>query len=132
MVAEQLGSCDIQPTDGVRSAAFRLHTETDVRVTDTEGQEFSSFEDARCEAMQTCGKMMSDAADAFWGSRPWNVLVTDHSGLIIWEIYGDGQTSAVGRSLEPTRKSYVSMAPLSFKGAARQSPSFFAALVSAE
>lgn len=83
---------------------FYFHTETDVRLTDTEGQEFSSFEDARCEAIHTCGKMMRDAADAFWGSRPWNVSVTDDTGLIMWEIYVDGQTSAAGRSLEPNRK----------------------------
>ena len=82
---------------------FYFHTETDVRATDFEGQEFSSYEDARREAIQTCGQMMKDAAVAFWGSRPWNVSVTDETGLILWEIYIDGQTSAAGRNLEPQR-----------------------------
>ncbi|KQM50976.1 hypothetical protein ASE69_06320 [Sphingomonas sp. Leaf208] len=80
---------------------FYFHTETDVRVTDTDGQEFGSYEDARREAIQTCEQMMKDAAVAFWGSRPWNVSVTDETGLILWKIYIDGQTSAAGRSLEP-------------------------------
>jgi len=91
---------------------FFFHTETDVRLTDTEGQEFAKFEDARCEAIHTCGKMMNDAADAFWGSRPWNVSVTDETGLIMWEIYVDGQTSAAGRSLEPNRKFDGSEGPM--------------------
>jgi hypothetical protein len=47
---------------------FYFHTETDVRVTDSDGQEFESYEDARREAIQTCGQMMKDAAIAF-GAR---------------------------------------------------------------
>ena len=91
------------PTNGrsVPVPRFYFHTETDVRVTDADGQEFDSYEEARREAIQTCGQMMKEAAVAFWGSRPWNVSVTDETGLILWEIYIDGQTSAAGRSLEP-------------------------------
>jgi hypothetical protein len=83
---------------------FYFHTETDVRVTDTKGQEFPGYEEARREAIRTCGQMMREAAEAFWGSRPWNVSVTNEAGLIMWEIYVDGQTSAAGRSLEPNTK----------------------------
>lgn len=80
---------------------FYFHTETDVRITDDEGMEFPGYAEARREAIRTCGQMMQDAPEVFWGSRPWNVSVTDAKGLILWEIYVDGQTSAAGRSLEP-------------------------------
>lgn len=82
---------------------FYFHTETDVRTTDEEGMEFPGYAEARREAIRTCGQMMQDAPEVFWGSRPWNVSVTDEAGLIMWEIYVDGQTSAAGRSLEPER-----------------------------
>ena len=82
---------------------FYFHTETDVRTTDEKGMEFPGFLEARREAIRTCGQMMQDAPEVFWGSRPWNVSVTDEKGLIMWEIYVDGQTSAAGRSLEPDR-----------------------------
>ena len=80
---------------------YYFHTETDHRCTDSEGVEFSDFRAARREAIRTCGQMMQDAAEQFWGSRPWNVSVTDETGLIMWEIYVDGQTSAAGKNLEP-------------------------------
>ncbi|WP_443027167.1 DUF6894 family protein [Sphingomonas sp. LB3N6] len=79
---------------------FYFHTETDVRTTDTEGHECGSYSHARREAIKTCGQMMQDAPEVFWGSRPWSVSVTDATGLILWEIYLDGQTSAAGRSLD--------------------------------
>ena len=82
---------------------FYFHTETDVRTTDTEGMEFPSYEAAKHEAIRTAGQMMQDTPNVFWGSRPWNVSVTDADGLIMWEIYLDGQTSAAGRALEPNR-----------------------------
>ena len=83
---------------------FYFHTETDVRTTDTEGVEFSSYEAAKHEAIRTAGQMMQDTPHVFWGSRPWNVSVTNADCLILWEIYLDGQTSAAGRALERNRK----------------------------
>jgi hypothetical protein len=76
---------------------FYFHTETDVRVTDTDGQEFPGYEEARREAIKTCRQMMRDGADAFWGSRPWNVSVTDDTGLIMWEITWMGRRPPQGR-----------------------------------
>lgn len=83
---------------------FYFHTETDVRTTDTEGTEFTGYVAARQEAIGTSGQMMKDAPEVFWGSRPWSVTVTDADGLILWEIYLDGQTSAAGRNFEPGPK----------------------------
>lgn len=89
---------------------FYFHTETNVRTTDEEGTEFPGYSEARREAIRTCGQMVQDAPEVFWGPRPWNVSVTDAAGLILWEIYVDGQTSAAGRSLEPIPDS---IAPIS-------------------
>ncbi len=83
---------------------FYFHTETDVRTTDDEGTEFTGHLAARGEAIRTAGQMMKDAPEVFWGSRPWSVTVTDADGLILWELYLDGQTSAAGRALEPPTK----------------------------
>ncbi len=73
---------------------FFFHTQTDTRETDTEGMEISGPIEARRQAIKTCGEMMRDAPEGFWGSRPWHVTVTDSTGLILWEIYVDGTASA--------------------------------------
>jgi hypothetical protein len=77
---------------------FFFHTQTDVRTTDTEGTEYASYLDARKDAIRTCGQMMDDAPEIFWGSRPWHVSVTDGAGMILWEIQLDGQTTAAGQA----------------------------------
>jgi len=43
--------------------------------------------------------MMIDAADAFWGSRPWSITVTNAEGLILWEIIMDGSATPASRDL---------------------------------
>ncbi len=89
-------------TRGLFAVHFYFHTETDVRTTDTDGQEFGTYGEARVEAIRTCGQLMKDAPEVFWGSRPWSVTVTDKSGLILWEIYLDGQTAPAARNAEPS------------------------------
>ncbi|RYF03670.1 MAG: hypothetical protein EOO77_30700 [Oxalobacteraceae bacterium] len=79
---------------------FFFHTQTDARHRDTDGAEFASYVEARKAAIQTCGQMMQDAPEVFWGSRPWSVTVTDETGLIMWEIQLDGQSTAASRGLE--------------------------------
>ena len=73
---------------------FYFHTQTDVRTTDHEGIELASAIEARREAIATCGEMMRDAPEKFWGSRPWTVTVTDASGLILWELTINGSPGA--------------------------------------
>jgi hypothetical protein len=73
---------------------YFFHTQTVTRTTDDEGLEFESRLDARHEAIRTCGEMMRDAPDGFWGSRPWSVTVTDAAGLVLWEISVDGTAAA--------------------------------------
>jgi hypothetical protein len=58
--------------------------------------ELADKRDARKQAIVTCGQMMRDDPDLFWGSRPWGVTVTDAAGLILWEISMDGVTAPAG------------------------------------
>ncbi len=72
---------------------YFFHMQTDSRSTDTEGTELATSLEARAQAIATCGQMVRDAADAFWCSRPWSVVVTDADGLILWELRMDGFAS---------------------------------------
>ncbi len=49
---------------------FFFPTQTDIRVADQEGVELDGSVEARRQAIQTCGEMMRDAPEGFWGSRP--------------------------------------------------------------
>jgi hypothetical protein len=73
---------------------YFFHSQTDTRHTNTDGMELAGPVEARREAIRTCGEMMRDAPEGFWGSRPWHVTVTDASGLVLWEIMMDGNASA--------------------------------------
>ena len=73
---------------------FFFHTQTDTRFTDEEGTEIDGPVEARRQAIRTCGEMMRDAPEGFWGSRPWSVTVTDPAGLVLWDIHVDGSPSA--------------------------------------
>ena len=81
---------------------FYFHSQTDSRFTDHEGVECINPAEARRVAIQTCGEIMRGCAETFWGSRPWSVVVTDETGLIMWEIYVDG-VSAAAAPAEPDR-----------------------------
>ena len=69
---------------------YFFHLNTTSRSTDDEGLELDGPKQAREEAIRSCGEMMRDAADSFWGSRPWSITVTNSAGLIIYEIAVDG------------------------------------------
>lgn len=77
-------------------ALYYFHTQTDRRSTDSEGVEFDSPREARANAIMTCGKMLEDAPDIFWGSRLWSVVVTDAAGLILWELSMHGVSGPAG------------------------------------
>jgi hypothetical protein len=73
---------------------FYFHMQTLTRTTDEEGMEMLSPMEARRQAIRTCGEMMRDCPEGFWGSRPWTVTVTDAAGLVLWEVSMDGNASA--------------------------------------
>lgn len=74
-------------------ARYYFHTQTDSRATDGEGVECARPLEARAHAIEMCGELMKSGADAFWGSRPWSIIVTDAAGLILWEIEVNGYAS---------------------------------------
>lgn len=79
---------------------FYFHTQSDVRITDSEGLELAGAFEARKQAIQSCGELMKDCADAFWGSRPWSVTITDVTGVVLWEIEIDGSASPAAAPLD--------------------------------
>ena len=72
---------------------YFFHSQTAIRVTDTEGLELPGPAEARREAIRACGEMMRDCAEGFWGSRPWSVVVTNEEGVVQWEVFMDGVAS---------------------------------------
>lgn len=80
---------------------YFFHSQTDTRTSDEEGVELDGPLEARREAIRTCGQLMQDSPEPFWGSRPWTVTVTDAAGLILWEITMDGVESAAAPSDAP-------------------------------
>jgi hypothetical protein len=77
---------------------YFFHTQTDTRFNDVEGIEIGTPQEARRQAIATCGEMMRGCSEIFWGSRPWGVTVTDAKGLILWEIFMDGVSSATAEA----------------------------------
>ena len=75
---------------------YYFHIQTDSRVTDHDGYECAGPVEARMQAIVTCGEMMKEAPEIFWGSRPWS----DAKGLILWEVFMDDVTSAAATHLE--------------------------------
>ena len=73
---------------------YYFHHQSHVRTTDKTGLEFDTPEEARHQAIRSAGELLRDAAEPFWGSRPYSVSVTDEAGLIMWEIYMDGVNAA--------------------------------------
>jgi hypothetical protein len=72
---------------------YFFNFQTGTRTTDTEGIELDGPTQARAEAIRTAGEMMKDAPESFWGSKPWEVTVTDPAGLVLWELSMDGYAS---------------------------------------
>ena len=64
-------------------ARFFFHTQTGTQSTDEVGTELPGPVEARREVIRTCGEMMRDAPEGFWGTRPSNVTVTNAAGLVL-------------------------------------------------
>ena len=81
-------------------ARYFFHIQTDSRLTDDDGMELISPQEARAQAIATCAEIVRDNPDSFWGSRPWTVVVTDARGVILWDIAMDAQASPTALALE--------------------------------
>jgi hypothetical protein len=81
---------------------YFFHTQTETRTSDDEGLELANDICARREAVRTCGEMMRDAPEGFWGTRPWVVTVTNDVGRVMWEIYMDGVETSIASLNAPS------------------------------
>jgi hypothetical protein len=79
---------------------YFFHSQTNTRYTDNEGAEFATPAEARKEAIRMAGEMLKNAPDPFWGSRPWNITVTDQAGLIMWELMIHGISTAASSAYD--------------------------------
>ena len=80
---------------------FYFHTESDIRHSDTEGEELATVEAARVAAARIIAEMLKDGAGKFWGTKPWTLTVTDADGLIYFTVEVHGQNAPVAS--EPPR-----------------------------
>jgi len=64
---------------------YVFHIQTDTRESDEISTELVGPTEARRQAVQTCGIIMKDSPEDFWGSRPWTVTVTAAEGIVLWE-----------------------------------------------
>jgi hypothetical protein len=76
---------------------YFFHTQCSSRFTDEDGIDYATPVEARAEAIRSAGEMMRDAPEEFWGSRPWEVTVTNEVGLVLWELSMDGFSSPAAR-----------------------------------
>jgi D-lyxose ketol-isomerase len=53
---------------------------------DDEGMEFTSFHDAKCQAVHYMGRHLCDAGEKFWDSADFKLTATDENGLILFTI----------------------------------------------
>ena len=74
---------------------YFFHTDSDVRFSDTEGEELATVADARVSAAHAIAEMLKGKGQVFWGTRPWTLTVTDGEGLIYFTIELHGQNAPV-------------------------------------
>lgn len=67
---------------------FYFHTNLPAErgVQDDEGHEFKSVHAAKCEAVIYAGRLLSDAAEDFWDTGDFELIVTDDNGLILFSL----------------------------------------------
>jgi hypothetical protein len=65
---------------------------------DTDGREFETVSQAKCEAVKYAGELMCDAASTFWNSGDFIMTVTDDKGLALFSLHLIGTDSPALRS----------------------------------
>ena len=53
---------------------------------DNEGTELKDLAVAKCEAIKTAGRVISDPAATFWDRPDWSITVTDAVGLTLLRL----------------------------------------------
>ena len=65
---------------------YHFNIDGDQPCHDHEGHELESLEAAKCEAIQMAGRIICDAAGAFWDRAEWSMTVTDDAGLTLLHL----------------------------------------------
>ena len=83
---------------------FYFHTNhpTEGLIQDDEGMDFSSIQEAKCEAVAYAGRLLCDVAETFWDDADFELTVTDDQGLILFVMRVVGTEAPAVRSASPT------------------------------
>jgi hypothetical protein len=54
---------------------------------DPEGTELESLPVAKCQAVQMAGELICEQADRFWDNAEWTMMVTDETGLSLFQLH---------------------------------------------
>ena len=77
---------------------------------DTEGLDFPTLAEAKCEAVKAAGQIICEGSAAFWDSQEWEMIVTNEDGLTLFSLMFIGteapaiahQAPPEARPLEPS------------------------------
>lgn len=65
---------------------YHFNVHDGVSIPDPEGTELPDLQSARKAAVQLCGALLTEQAEAFWNEKEWSLDVCDHSGLILFKL----------------------------------------------
>ena len=76
---------------------FHFHVHDGYSALDTEGTELPDWQAARLEAIRLAGDILKHDADRIALGEDWRIEVTDHAGLILFQMTFLGGESPVMR-----------------------------------
>lgn len=65
---------------------FHTNNPSERALQDTEGFEFATIHEAKCQAVSYAGRLLCDAAQHFWDRADFELTVTDEKGLILFTM----------------------------------------------
>lgn len=69
-------------------------------LSEREGFDLPSLEEARRVAVRTACAMISQSVDEFWASREWQMSVTDDDGLVLFTLTFFATDAAAAQPIE--------------------------------
>ena len=68
-------------------------------IRDTDGYEFASMAEAKCEAVRYAASLICDSVSTFWDSGDLNLVVTNERGLVLFSLRMFGTEAPAIRDL---------------------------------
>ena len=62
-----------------------------------DGAELKNLAAAKCEAVRMMGQLVCDADETFWDHAGWRMVVSDKTGLTLFELFIVGTEAAAAR-----------------------------------